>query len=147
MAFTRKRGKTKLMWLPITTSTVIKKGSLVAFSSGKLIAATNTEKCHNIVGVFTGPTVASTDANYASDRLVPIEVPVEKNVEWEADVTDGTLAATSVGLYFDLATADDGSGVDQGASAENVAFCTKYISATKGYFILNIGAEGVGDID
>lgn len=147
MAFVRKQGKTKFMMLPVTPSTVIKNGSLVSFSSGKLIAATNTEKCHNIVGVYSGPTIASTDSDYASDRLVAVRVPVEKNVIWTADVTDGTLVATSVGNYFDLATADDGSGVDQSASAENVAFCTKFISATKGEFILNIGPEGVGDID
>lgn len=146
MAFTRKRGKTKLMWLPVTPSTAFTEGGLVSFSSGKLIKATNTEKCHNIVGVIR-KTIASTDADYASDRLVPVEVPVEKNVEWSAPVQVGTLVATSVGLYFDLSTDDLGNGVDQSASAENVAFCTKFVSATEGWFILNIGAEGVGDID
>lgn len=146
MAFIRKRGKTKLMWLPITPSVAFTEGGLVEFSSGKLIKATNTAKCHNMVGVIH-KTIASTDSDYASDRAVPVEVPVEKYVEWEASVTDGALVATSVGLYFDLSTDDLGLGVDQGASAENVAFCTKFISATKGLFILNIGPESVGDID
>jgi hypothetical protein len=146
MAFTRKRGKTKLMWLPMTPSTVATSGALVEATSGKLTVATNTTKCHNTIGVIR-KTIAATDADYASDRLVPVEVPVEKYVEWEAPVSVGTLAATSVGAYFDTGTDDLGTSVDQSASAENVVFCTKFISATLGWFILNIGPESVGDID
>lgn len=147
MAFTRKKGKTKLMWLPMTASTVAVDGSLVELTSGQLTIATNTSKAHNIVGVIR-KTIVSTDADYATaGRLVPVEVPVEKYVEWEAPVAVGTLAATSVGAYFDLGTDDLGASVDQSASAENIVFCTKYLSATKGWFILNVGPESVGDID
>jgi hypothetical protein len=140
MAFIRKQGKTKVMHLPVTPSTAIANGSLVAWSSGKLIAATHTVNSYDIVGVLR-KAIAATDTDYASDRLVPVEVPVEKNVVFEAPVAVGTLVATSRGLYFDLTTADDGSGVDQSASSLDVVQCVKYISATKGWFVLNIGTD------
>jgi hypothetical protein len=127
------------MYFPVTPSTDFAAGSLVALSSGKLVPATNTVDSFYIVGVIRH-TIASTDANYALDRMVEVEVPVELNTVWEADVKVGTLVATSVGLYFDLTTADDGSGVDQSASSLDIVLCTKYISASKGWFILNIGA-------
>jgi hypothetical protein len=75
--------------------------------------------------------------------LIPVEVPVEMNVEWEADVKVGTLATSSVGLYFDLTTADDGSGIDQSASTYDIAQCTKFITTAKGLFVLNIGAQAI----
>ena len=142
MAFIRKQGKTKIMWLPVTVSTAIGNGCLVGWSSGQLVAATNTMAPSAIMGVLR-KAIAATDADYAVARLVPVEVAVEKNVVWEAPVAVGTLATTSVGAFFDLTTADDGSGVDQSASTYDVVQCVKYISATKGWFILNIGADGI----
>lgn len=130
------------MWLPVTPSTAIGAGALVAWSSGKLIAATNTTPSYSIAGVLR-KAIAATDSDYASERLVAVEVPVEKNVVWEADVLDGTLVATSRGLYFDLNTADTGLGIDQGASTYDIALCVKYISSSLGWFILNIGADGI----
>ena len=143
--FIKKQGKTKFMYFPVTASTAFKAGSVVALSSGKLIPATNTTAGNVCVGVIRHA-ITSSDADYALERMVEVEVPVEKNVVWEADVNDGTLATTSVGLYFDLTTDDDGSGVDQSASDLDIAFCTKFISTAKGEFILNIGPESLGDI-
>jgi hypothetical protein len=82
--FVRAKGKTKKMWYSVTPSTVILKGALVTLSSGKLICATNTMTNKEIIGVWAGPTIAATDADYALDRLGPVEVPVEKNVTWTA---------------------------------------------------------------
>lgn len=141
--FIRKQGKTKIMYLPVAASAgAMAEGSVVALSSGTLILATNTTAGYSCVGVLR-KTVTTADADYAVARLLPVEVPVEKNVIWEADVNDGTLATTSVGLYFDLTTDDDGSGVDQSASTYDIAFCTKYISTSKGEFILNIGPDAI----
>ena len=141
--FIRNKGKTKIMNLPVAASAgAMAAGSLVAFSSGTLILATNTTPSYYIVGVLR-KAVTTADADYAVARTLPVEMPVENNVVWEADVTDGTLVASSVGLYFDLATADDGTGVDQGASTYDIAFCVRYISASKGHFILNIGPAGI----
>ncbi len=134
--FIRKQGKTKLMWLPVTTSTALSAGALVTFSSGKLIAATSTTVGSDIVGVLRH-TIAATDADYATARLVEVEVPVEKNVVWTADVTSGLVAA-DIGLYQDLT---DSLTVNRGASTYDIVQCTKVLSATKGEFLLNIGVD------
>lgn len=133
--FRRIDGKTKFEYLPITPSTAIAEGALVAWSSGKLIAATSTSTPGVIAGVLR-KTIASTDSDYADDRLVPVEVEVEKNVIWEAAVTSGLVAA-DIGLYQDLT---DASTVDRSASTYDVVQCVKVLSTTKGYFHLNIGA-------
>ena len=139
--FIRKRGRTKFMWLPVTTSTALSKGALVAYSSGYLIAATSTTAPSTIAGVLRHA-IAATDSDYATARLVEVEVPVENNVEWEADVTSGLVAA-DVGLYCDLT---DSVTVNRGASSYDVVQCVGVISTTKGRFILNIGVSGCGVI-
>jgi hypothetical protein len=142
MAFIRREGKTKIMYLPVAASTCASaEGALVSFSSGVLIPATNTVAGNTIAGVLR-KTIATTDADYAVARLVPVEVPVEMNVVWEAPVNVGTLATTSVGLYFDLSTDDLGLAVDQSASTYDIVQCVQFISATKGLFVLNIGTNG-----
>ena len=139
--FTRKQGRTKMMWLPVTVSTALSKGALVAYSSGYLIAATSTTAPTAIAGVLK-KAIASTDADYATARLVAVEVPVENSVVWEADVTSGLVAA-DVGLYCDLT---DSLTVNRGGSSYDVVQCVKVISTTKGLFILNIGVAGMGII-
>lgn len=139
--FVRKEGRTKLMWLPVTPSTEISEGALVAWSSGKLIAATSTTAPTSIVGVIRH-TISSSDSDYADDRLVEVEVPIENNVVWEADVTSGLVAA-DVGLYQDLTNS---LNVNRGASSYDVVQCVGVISSTKGLFILNIGTSGMGII-
>lgn len=143
MAFIRKSGKTKIMWLPVAASAgAVTNGALVAFSSWVIIPATNTTAGYSIAGVIR-KAITTSDSDYATARLVPVEVPVEKNVVWEAPVAVGTLATTSVGAYFDLTTADDGTGVDQSASTYDIVQCVKYLSTSKGHFILNIGADAI----
>ena len=137
MAFVRKQGKTKFMWLPVTTSTAIGADHLVAFSSGLLIEATSTTPSYSIMGVLRHA-IASTDADFATSRLVEVEVPVEKNVVWEADVTSALLS-TSYGVYYDIT---DGDHVATTASTYDIVQCVKYISATKGWFVLNMGCDG-----
>ena len=140
MAFIKKSGKTKIMYLPVAASAgAVAEGSAVALVSGVIVPATNTVDTFSIVGIIR-KAIATTDSDYAVARLVPVEVPVEMNVVYEAPVEVGTLVATSVGLYFDLGTSDAGTGIDQSASALDVALCVKFISATKGLFVLNIGA-------
>ncbi|MCK9370268.1 hypothetical protein M0R04_10210 [Candidatus Dojkabacteria bacterium] len=134
--FILNKGKTKFQWLPVTASTVLSKGALVAFSSGKLIAATSTTAPSDIVGVIRHA-IAATDSDYATERLVEVEVPVEKNTVWEAAVTSGLVAA-DIGLYQDLT---DSVTVNRGASTYDVVQCIKVISTTKGLFFLNIGAD------
>lgn len=133
------------MYLPMSASVEVLPGELMAMSGGKLIIATATTAAFNIIGVLRHK-IASTDADYATDlRLVEIEVPVEKNVEWEADVT-GTLVATDVGLFKDI-TAGNGTtttgSITQAASTYDIAQVVGVISTSKARVILNIGADAI----
>jgi hypothetical protein len=139
MSFVRKQGKTKIMWLPVTVSTALSKDSIVAWSSGYLIAATSSTAPSTHVGVLK-KAIASTDDDYAVARLVPVEVPVETNVVWEGSVTSGLVAADR-GLFQDLT---DASTVNRAATTYDTVQCTKVISTTKGEFILNLGIGGMG---
>lgn len=136
MAFRPKAGKTKFVYLPVTPSTAIAAGTLVTFSSGKLIAATSSTAAIDIAGVLK-KTIAATDTDYASDRLVAVEVPVEKNCVWEADVTSGLVAA-DVGAEQDLT---DGATVNRGASSVDAVRCVGVISSTKGLFYVKINGS------
>lgn len=136
MAFIRYKGKTKTEWLPVTASTAITKGAIVSWSSGLLIAATSSTTALSHAGVIKR-TIASTDADYAtSARLVPVEVPIEKNVWWLADVT-ATLVSTDAGGEFDLT---DSLTVNRGASSVDAVIMKGFISTTKGYFMINFYA-------
>ena len=134
--FLRKSGKTKTVPLPVTASTTIAKGALVVWSSGRLIAATSTTVCSDTAGVLV-KAIASTDDDYADTRDVLVEVPIEKDVVWEADVTSGLVVA-DVGLYQDLT---DSVTVNRAASTYDIVQCRGVISTTKGLFVLNIGTD------
>jgi hypothetical protein len=139
MAFIRHKGKTKTAWYPVTASTAFTKGDIVSFSSGYLIPATSSTAASTHIGVIK-KTIATTDADYASARLVPVEVPVEKNVEWRAPVTSGLVAA-DVGLLVDLT---DAGTINRGASSVDAAQVRGVISSTQGIFVLNLmGATGM----
>jgi len=134
MAFTRFKGKTVTRWLPVTTSTAFTKGDIVAWSSGLLIKATSSTAANTHVGVIK-KTIASTDADYATARLVPVEVPLEKMVEWRGPVTSGLVAA-DIGLWVDLT---DAGTINRGASTYDAAQVKTVFSTTEGTFILNLG--------
>lgn len=133
MAFFRKKGKTKTIWLGVTTSTVFTKGDIVSESSGLLIRATSATTALSHMGVIK-KTILATDSDYATARLVPVEVPVEKNVEWQGDVTSG-LVATDVGLEVDLT---DAQNINRAASSVKVAMVRAVVSSTVGIFVLKI---------
>jgi hypothetical protein len=136
MAFQVIAGKTKEVQLPVTPSTAITAGTLLTFSGGKLVAAAAATAAVNIVGILKA-TIAATDDDYASDRLVSVIVPVEKHVLYEADVTSG-LVATDIGGEFDLT---DGATVDRSASSVDVVKAVKVISSTKGHFFVKINGS------
>ena len=78
--FTRYKGKVKTVWLPATATTAFSKGAIVSWSSGYLVPATSSTTALSHAGVIERA-VASTDADYATTgHLVPVSVPVEKNV-------------------------------------------------------------------
>lgn len=131
MAFIKRRGKTKMTPMPVTPSTAFAANSLVTFSSGKLIPATSSTAALDIIGVIP-KAIASTDSDYASDRLVDIIVPVEKYTVWEGDVTSG-LVATDVGTEVDLT---DASTVNRGAGSIDAVKVVRVLSTTKGLFYI-----------
>lgn len=136
MAFKVSSGRTKIVYLPVTVSTAFSKNAIVSYASGELIPATSSTTALSHVGVIA-KAIASTDSDYATPRLVPVIVPVEKNVVWEGDVTSGLVAA-DVGLEVDLT---DSLVINRGASTVDAAMCVGRISATKGLFILKLNGS------
>ena len=97
MSFIRIKGKTRLEHFPVTVSTALSAGSLVEWTSGYIAAADDNEAAADCVGVLV-KAIAATDDDYAVARLVAVEVPVEKHVQWLADTGDTYVAATHRGV-------------------------------------------------
>lgn len=128
MTFILRQGKVKTMLLPVTTSTVLTKDTLVTFSSGLLIAVTSGTAAADIVGVVR-KTIASTDSDYATARLIPVDVPVERFTTWEGDTA--SAVSTDIGIETDLTNAGT---VNRGATSVKAVRMNKLLSATKGIF-------------
>lgn len=128
-------GKWKTMWMPKTASVAIVKGTLVEMAAGYFKQATTTAGATDtpLLGIYNGPTVASTDSDYASNTLLPVLVPAEPLAEAEIVVGTGSLAATDVGKSFDI---DSDAEVTVSTTSNEPVTCTKYISATLGNFVL-----------
>lgn len=133
MAFILNKGKTKFVYLPVTTSTAFTAGALVTFTSGLLVAATSNTTAANLVGVIRH-TIASTDTDYATARLVEVEVPVERFTEWLADFT-ASLVVGDIGAECDLT---DSLTVNRGASSIKAIIPLKVLSTTKGIVQLKL---------
>lgn len=136
MATIRYQGKVKVMFLPVTTSTAFTKNQLVAWSSGLLIAATSSSAVVAIAGVGE-KTIASTDTDYATARLIPVIVPVEKYVVWKQDFT-ASLVAGDLGAECDLT---DAGNANRGASSIKFVIPIAVLSTTSGLVLLKFGAS------
>ena len=124
------KGRTKIMSLPAATSQAFSKNSLVYFNgSGEIIPADATSGDH--IGIIL-KAITSASAEYTTETNVLVEVPMDKMCEIEADATG--LTSESVGLTYDLT---DASTVNGSATSIDTVTCVKYISATKGRFVLN----------
>lgn len=119
----------------MTTSLALVKGTLVEFTSGRIAAADADETADNIVGVL-GKTIATTDSDYASAKLVPVEVPTERHVIWEADATGFTAGGTDEGVEYGIS---DSATVDQTETTAKAFKVMQVVSATKvrGYLKVN----------
>lgn len=135
MSFRKYQGATKKVWLPMTTSLALLKGTLVEFTSGRIAAADADEAGDAIVGVL-GKTIASTDTDYATARLVPVEVPTERHVMWEADATGFTAGGTDEGVEYGIS---DSATVDKTETTAKAFKVMQVVSATKvrGYLKVN----------
>lgn len=134
MAFIAKDSRLKVQMLPVTTSTVLAKNSLVTFTSGLLVAATAGTASVDIAGIYDSKAIAATDSDYATARLIAVKVPTGRHFLVEADVTSG-LVAGDIGGEFDLT---DASTVSRAASSVDVVKCIRVISTTKGLFWLKV---------
>jgi len=125
MSFKLHKGKTKIMYFPRPASQAFLQGALVYFNgSGQVIPADATSGAH--VGVIKSAVVA-TDDNYATaDVMVPIEVPMERWVEWS--VLTASAVADDIGNEIDLT---DSVTANRGASAKDALLVTGYVSATE----------------
>lgn len=133
MSFLRISGKPKLKWYSKAASTAFEVGDLVyPNGSGAIIPADSTSGNH--LGVMLKK-VVSTDSDYASTTLVPVDEFAEDDV-FEATVT-GTLTTAMVGNFYDLS---DAATVNVGATSKKVVLCVGFISATKGLFKINARA-------
>jgi hypothetical protein len=132
--FTRYKGKVKTVWLPATASTVFSKGDIVSWASGYLIRATSSTTALSHAGVIERDVLA-TDGDYATiGHLVPVSVPLEKNVVWKGDVTTGLVVADR-GLEVDLT---DSLTINRGATSIKVAMVHGVLSTTLGLFLLKL---------
>jgi hypothetical protein len=128
MSFFLKSGSAKVEYYPKTASTVFSANAIVSTTSGFLVPGTSTTSSH--LGIIL-KTVASTDADYASQTMVPVLVPSQDAI-FEADAASLTTAL--VDTVMDLS---DSVTVNGGANSHHAVQLVKYISATKGLFKIN----------
>lgn len=136
MSFYPVEGRWKIMYFRKKASTAFAVNSFVAFETNggagdpiEPADASDTE----LLGICLKE-VASTDSDYADNTRIPVAVPLDKAAELEGDVGTGTLTVADEGLEMDLKDADE---ADQSASTTDVLVCTRFISASKGRFIMN----------
>lgn len=134
MAFIKVRGKTKVEWLDVTVSTAFTKNTLVEWTSGYIAVADDNDT--DVAGVIL-KTIASTDDDYATERKVPVLVPIEKHVVWEADTADTFVQASHAGVEVGIV---DAANLDLDDTTNKVF---KIISGNgtkiKGYLKVNLG--------
>ena len=135
MAFKVYQGNTKNVPMPMTTSLALARNTLVEFTSGRIAAADADETADNIAGVLA-KTIAAVDTDYATARKVPVTVPVERHVLWEADAVGFTVGGTDEGVEYGLSNSDTVDFTETTAKSFKVI---QVVSATKvrGYLKVN----------
>lgn len=133
--FIRHSGKTKLIDVAITPSTAMSAGSLLIYSANNLAdLATSASTSGALIGVLRKE-IKPSDSDYADSRSVLVEVPVEKNVEWEADTTGSTYG---VGDEVDLSTS---KVLNLAAQSVKVARIRKVPKSGKAFVVLSLGGD------
>ena len=125
MIFERESGKPCIQAYKKTASTVFAAGDPVTVSSGLLVKAGAAVTPATLIGVITQDVVA-TDADYAKESFVGVEVPEDGSV-FVAEVGTGTATAAMVGGRYDL---DANGKVNVSAQATMVVEIVRFISAT-----------------
>lgn len=125
-----KYGKGEVCYAPFKkkASTAFTRDTLVTTdASGWLVAADATTAPEKIVGIIR-QTIASTDADYASNTLLMIEIPCDREDLYVADVGTGTATQAMVNTLKDL---KDETSIDVTANAVKPVRIERFISASK----------------
>src|SRR3990167_6855480 len=135
MALRRVSGKTKTMYFRGDTALEVRKGGAVVLNDSGYIGVPRNDSTDRILGV------AMRNDTVTDSSLVPVEVPVELAVEWEADVDSDAGAADSdvlSAVSFDttgggsvLAGDSCGMRIDVSDVTQQQFLITRRISATK----------------
>ena len=107
--FVRASGRTTTVSRLFKASTAAVEGQAVAWdgTNGWYTTATNASLEFGILR----QTIATTDSDYASTKMVAIEFPVDSSAEWFA-TTNATPVTANIGTRYDLTSA--GLTVDTG---------------------------------
>ena len=124
------KGKWICKMFPKTASETFTKGRMVGVASGYVTNVADGST--NAMGIIK-ESVASTDSDFTLTTKVMVEIPTSAACVFEAAVTTA-LAVTDVGNYMDW---EDSATIDETDSAVDNVLCVKYISSTKGWFVLN----------
>src|SRR3990167_6833400 len=135
MSFIRKTGKTKTMYFEGDTAREVRKGGVVVLTDSGTCVPPRNDSTDHVLGV------AMRNDTTTDSSLVPVEVPVELAVEWEADVDSDAGAADSdvlQGVAFDttgggsvLAGDSAGMRVDISDGTQEQFLITRRVSTTK----------------
>lgn len=99
MAFKRLRGKTKVMYFKGDTALQVREGGLVSLTDSATVTPVRNDSTDRPIGV------AMRNDTTTDSSLVPVEVPVERFVEWTIDVdSDGGAADSDIGRYCAIDT-------------------------------------------
>lgn len=149
MAFTRFRGKTKIMYFEGDTAREVRNGGLVGFTDSGTVVPLRNDTTDRIIGV------ARRNDTTTDSSMVPVEVPVEDYVEWTFDVdSDAGLTDCTVGKYIAIDTTGGGSvlagdsagmRVDVSDTTIRTILVTGFISTTRGIGVLARRASVVMD--
>jgi len=131
----RVSGKTKTMYFEGDTAREVRKGGVVVLTDSGTCVPPRNDSTDRVLGV------AMRNDTTTDSSLVPVEVPIELAVEWEADVDSDAGAADSdvlQGVSFDttgggsvLAGDSAGMRVDINDVTQQQFLITRRISASK----------------
>jgi hypothetical protein len=125
--FVRVKWKTAIREVLFSASVEVEEGSLVYPNPSAAWQYTKADSTAWWNFWVVKKTIASTDSDYASTKLVPVEFPTSNDVEWKFTVWAWTFTQADEGKYVDL---HNEKSVAVDTTSKLQFFITKYISST-----------------
>ncbi len=139
----RKNGEANILPFKKKASTAFAFNDVVTTdANGYLVLATSSTPRAKLLGLIQR-TVASTDADYASNTMVEVDVFCDDDDVYVATVDTGTLVQSMVNSLFDL---NDENGINVNNNQQKAVRVTKVISTTKAEIKFNKNG-GVGRLE